>query len=79
MQTCQYCHTENRDDAVYCNHCGGTLAAGGAGSPSISSAATSPAQPPPSRNATGRLPPQAQLRGRYLILKLLGQGGMAAD
>ena len=28
MQTCQYCHTENRDDATYCNHCGGALTAG---------------------------------------------------
>src|SRR5215469_1820002 len=79
MQTCQYCHTENRDDAAYCNHCGGSLATGAAGSSTISSAATSPGQPPPrSNNATGRLPPQAQLRGRYLILQLVGQGGMAA-
>ncbi|MGO8947555.1 MAG: protein kinase domain-containing protein, partial [Ktedonobacterales bacterium] len=38
-------------------------------------AGPSPAQ---TSNATGRLPPQSQLRGRYLILRVVGQGGMAA-
>ena len=71
MQTCQYCHTENRDDATYCNHCGGALTAGAAGAF---------AAPPPQQNshATGRLPLQSHLRARYLILELVGQGGMAA-
>ena len=36
------------------------------------------APPPQTSHATGRLPLQSQLRGRYLILQLVGQGGMAA-
>ncbi len=77
MRTCQYCHTENRADAMYCNHCGAALLAG---APSAAASSTTAAAPPPPRppNATGRLPMQSQLRGRYLILQLVGQGGMAA-
>jgi tRNA A-37 threonylcarbamoyl transferase component Bud32 len=72
MQTCQYCRTDNRDDAMYCNQCGAALgSAAGAG-------ASAGPTPPRTSNATGRLPPQSQLRGRYLILQLVGQGGMAA-
>ena len=69
MVTCQYCRTENRADATYCNHCGGTLHPG-----------TTPggSQGPRTTNATGRLTPQTQLRRQYLIVKNIGQGGMAA-
>ncbi len=74
MRTCQYCHTENRDDAVYCNQCGASLI-GGPPPPLGYSTSTGATR---SANATGRLPPQSQLRGRYLILRLVGQGGMAA-
>jgi serine/threonine protein kinase len=72
MQTCQYCRTDNRDDAMYCNQCGAALGSvAGAGAPAGPT-------PPRTSNVTGRLPPQSQLRGRYLILQLVGQGGMAA-
>lgn len=69
MVTCQYCRTENRADATYCNHCGAALYPG-----------TTPggSQGPRTTNATGRLAPQTLLRGRYLIVKNVGQGGMAA-
>lgn len=69
MVICQYCRTENRADATYCNHCGGTLHPG-----------TTPSGPqgPRTMSATGRLAPQTQLRGQYLITKNIGQGGMAA-
>jgi tRNA A-37 threonylcarbamoyl transferase component Bud32 len=80
MQTCQYCHTENRDDATYCNHCGGALTAGAppAGGASGAAGVFAASPPRPNSHATGRLPLQSQLRGRYLILQLVGQGGMAA-
>ncbi len=69
MVICQYCRTENRADATYCNHCGATLYPG-----------TTPdgSHGPRTMNATGRLAPQTQLRGQYLITKNVGQGGMAA-
>ncbi|MGZ3582638.1 MAG: protein kinase domain-containing protein [Ktedonobacterales bacterium] len=69
MVKCQYCRTENRADATYCNHCGAALYPG-----------TTPGGPqgPRPMNATGRMAPQTLLRGRYLIVKNIGQGGMAA-
>lgn len=66
MVTCQYCRAENRADATYCNNCG---------------AALKPTQAhvsPTFANATGHLAPQSQLRGRYVIVQLVGRGGMAA-
>jgi tRNA A-37 threonylcarbamoyl transferase component Bud32 len=82
MVSCRYCRTQNRADATYCNHCGALLAAGASGaSVPVPAAPTSgaPAGTTSSpANATGRLPPQSLLAGRYLILKNIGQGGMAA-
>ena len=69
MVTCQYCRTENRADATYCNHCGGALHPG---------MTPGGMQGPRTLNATGRLAPQTQLRKRYLIAENIGQGGMAA-
>ncbi len=77
MVTCPHCATENRADATFCNTCGFQLKPGA--SPAASHAAPSPATAPvPALHATGRLAPQSKLRGRYLILKNIGQGGMAA-
>ena len=81
--TCRYCGTENRADATFCNNCGGALKPITA--PSHPATAAGPAlgayarssHPTPS-NATGRLSPQSLLAGHYLILKNVGQGGMAA-
>src|SRR5690348_1063604 len=79
MRTCQYCRTENRADATYCNSCGMLLpgATPAAAASAVYAGAASAATPRPT-NATGRLPANFQLRGRYLILKNVGQGGMAA-
>jgi serine/threonine protein kinase len=82
MRTCQYCRTENRADATYCNHCGALLD-GSAPHATPSASASAAASAPPGyatrvTNATGRLPPQSTLHNRYLILKNAGQGGMAA-
>jgi len=79
MRTCQYCRTENRADATYCNSCGALLpgATPAAAASAVYAGAAAPAAPRPI-NATGRLPANFQLRGRYLILKNVGQGGMAA-
>ncbi len=73
MVECQYCRSENRADATYCNACGGLLP----GKSAPASAAPSSARTSTS-NATGRLPPQTRLAGAYLIAKNVGQGGMAA-
>ncbi len=73
MPTCQYCRTENRADATYCNHCGGLLVATPPASAHVSPAATTR-----TATATGRLPEQTRLHGRYLTLAVIGQGGMAA-
>lgn len=69
MATCPYCRTANRDDAVFCNMCGGQLKGASAahGHPLVTPT-----------NATGRLAPNAQLHVNYEILATVGQGGMAA-
>ncbi len=79
MIACQYCSMQNRADATYCNRCGGLLPgakpATAARRPPAPSAPTAPSAP---HHATGRLPLQSLLAGRYVILKNVGQGGMAA-
>jgi serine/threonine protein kinase len=75
MVECQYCRTENRADATYCNSCGGLLK--GHAPPASANPAPSPARAP-TTNATGRLPLHTRLAGSYLIVKNIGQGGMAA-
>ena len=73
MVICRYCRTENRADATYCNNCGGAL------KPVPAPSVTSPRPTtPPAANGTGRLTPQSRLRGRYIILQVVGKGGMAA-
>ncbi len=75
MVRCPHCGTENRADASFCNACGFALR------PVAPSASPAPAQSagaPRSPGSTGRLTPQSTLRGRYLILQRVGQGGMAA-
>jgi serine/threonine protein kinase len=76
MVKCQYCRTENRADATYCNSCGGLLP--GQSPPASRPAGSSPAATRVPNNATGRLPPQTRLAGAYLVIKNVGQGGMAA-
>ena len=74
MVACPYCGTQNRSDATYCNNCGGALKST---TPPSSQPPTQTGGPRP-QHATGRLPLQSRLAGRYLIGKNIGQGGMAA-
>ncbi len=78
MVTCPHCATENRADATFCNTCGFLLKAGAARAASHAASTSASTAPVPALHATGRLAPQSKLRGRYLILKNIGQGGMAA-
>jgi len=60
---CPVCHTLNPDGAPFCAECGTRLA--GSTVPATSA-------------ATGVLPQQTILQGRYVIEQKLGQGGMGA-
>src|SRR5437588_10396027 len=69
---CPYCNAENRDGVRYRHNCGKPL------NPTISVPATSTAS-----NSTGigsrSLTPGSKLQGgRYVIKRILGQGGMGA-
>jgi serine/threonine protein kinase len=74
MIACPYCGTQNRADATYCNNCGGALKSTTPPSPQPSAQTGAPRP----QHATGRLPLQSRLAGRYLIGKKVGEGGMAA-
>jgi tRNA A-37 threonylcarbamoyl transferase component Bud32 len=82
MAKCRYCGTVNPDGSSYCTKCGGAFAAAaarpsaGPGAPPAPPRAATPNATP--HAATGNLPPQSRLNGRYLVLATVGQGGMAA-
>jgi tRNA A-37 threonylcarbamoyl transferase component Bud32 len=78
MIACQYCGVRNRDDARFCNACGGLLPGAKPATPSRAPVPTVPTVPTVPQHATGRLPLQSLLANRYLIFKNIGQGGMAA-
>src|SRR5213080_1760287 len=67
---CPYCNAENRDGVHFCSNCGKPL------TPTITASSTSAG----SANINSRtLTPGSRLQGgRYLIKKILGQGGMGA-
>ena len=70
MKKCPYCGTENRDEDSFCEHCGAFL-----------DSATATATQGESGNANNAhsLAPGSQLQhGRYIIKKILGQGGMGS-
>ena len=70
MKICAYCGTKNRDDESFCEHCGAFLD----GSPVTGTGGGSV-----STNNTQSLIPGSQLQeGRYVIKKILGQGGMGS-
>ncbi|HLH63351.1 MAG TPA: protein kinase [Ktedonobacteraceae bacterium] len=71
MKICTFCGTKNRDDESFCTHCGASLDS----SPVTGNVDTS--LPASTANTTQFLIPGAQLQeGRYVIQKILGQGGM---
>jgi tRNA A-37 threonylcarbamoyl transferase component Bud32 len=86
MAKCRYCGTVNPDGSSYCTKCGGAFAAAAAAAARPSAGPAAQPAPPPTRAATpttphaatGNLPPQSRLNGRYLVLGTVGQGGMAA-
>ncbi len=81
MQYCDHCGAENSDKAKFCSSCGRPLSAAppvaSAAAPSPAAAAYAPAAPP-SAGQQPTLALQSLLHGRYLVRKLLGQGGMGA-
>src|SRR6266700_2090905 len=69
---CPYCNTENRDGVRYCANCGRQLDQADSTQP----AAVGPAVAVPTSHS---LTPGSRLQGgRYVIKKVLGQGGMGA-
>ncbi len=88
MLTCQFCGEKNPAGASFCDGCGGALTSAIAAQASAQSQAQAAqatakrqavrASQPAPHFGTGRLPPRTLLGKRYLILKTLGQGGMAA-
>src|SRR5579863_7297154 len=85
---CDTCGAANRPTARFCTACGQTMPAASSLPHTVlaGSAVSSPpipltVQAPPSPTSptlTGRLPANSLLKGRYLILSRLGQGGMGA-
>src|SRR5947207_200523 len=67
---CPYCNAENRDGVHFCSNCGKPL------TPTITASSTGAG----SANSNARtLTPGSRLQGcRYIIKKMLGQGGMGA-
>jgi tRNA A-37 threonylcarbamoyl transferase component Bud32 len=90
MITCQFCGAKNTAGTAFCESCGGALTSAVAAQASAhahaqaqASQATAKQQAAQSARAapqaaTGRLPPRTMLRKRYMLLKTVGQGGMAA-
>lgn len=80
MKTCDQCHAEVQDGARFCPSCGYKFAEAtpAAAVPTIVLPPQQAAAPAPLQTdgATKRI--DALLRGRYLILKKLGEGGMGA-
>ena len=68
MKICPYCGTKNRDEESFCEHCGAFLDA---------TTVTETWEGGVHSNNSQSLIPGAQLQyGRYVIKKILGQGGM---
>ena len=90
MITCQFCGAKNTAGAAFCESCGGALTSAIAAQASARAQAqaqaaqatakqrAAQADRAAARSATGRLPPRTMLRKRYMLLKTVGQGGMAA-
>ena len=90
MITCQFCGEKNPVGASFCDGCGGALTSVVAAQASAQSQAQAQAAQATAKQraaqarqaaphfGTGRLPPRTLLGKRYLVIKTVGQGGMAA-
>lgn len=75
---CPYCGQEHRQGAKFCPTTGKLISVGQSPvTPPIPGVAAAAEYEVPA-GLTGKLPPNSFLRGRYLILRKVGQGGMAA-
>ena len=70
MQKCPYCGTENRDEESFCEHCGGFL--------DPSTTTTTEGESVQASNSQSLTPGSHLQDGRYVIKKILGQGGMGS-
>src|SRR6266852_3545788 len=70
MQKCPYCGTENRDEESFCEHCGGFL--------DPSTTTTTEGESVQASNSQSLTLGSHLQNGRYVIKKVLGQGGMGS-
>jgi len=70
MQKCPYCGTENWDEESFCEHCGGFL--------DPSTTTTTEGESVQASNSQSLTPGSHLQNGRYVIKKMLGQGGMGS-
>ncbi len=70
MQKCPYCGTENRDEESFCEHCGGFL--------DPSTTTTTEGESVQASNSQSLTPGSHLQNDRYVIKKILGQGGMGS-
>ncbi|QBD81329.1 hypothetical protein EPA93_37285 [Ktedonosporobacter rubrisoli] len=77
---CPFCGTDNPAGETFCTNCGGYLSASQPSSPPASSGGVSgPTSTGGGLGNSGSLAPNARLQqGRYVVDKVLGQGGMGA-
>jgi eukaryotic-like serine/threonine-protein kinase len=88
---CPFCGTDNPAGEMFCGNCGGsldpttappTVVTGGGTATVVSNASTTgstTATSPTSGASSGTLTPNSRLQnGRYVVEKILGQGGMGA-
>jgi serine/threonine protein kinase len=89
MMTCQYCGAKNPVGTAFCDACGSALSGAVAAQASAQAQAQAAqataqyqalkiSQQAAPQHGTGRLPPRTMLGRRYIVLKTVGQGGMAA-
>src|SRR5258706_8089726 len=77
MKKCPYCGTENRDEESFCENCGAFLDSATATLDSAT-ATTTQGESGNANNAHSLAPGSQLQNGRYVIKKILGQGGMGS-
>src|SRR5437763_8324149 len=85
---CPFCGTDNPAGEMFCGNCGGsldpatappTVVTGGSNTATAISSGSTTTTSTTSGATSGTLTPNARLQnGRYIVEKILGQGGMGA-